>query len=955
MAKFILKWRYLKPGSKEHNANLVKYIATRDGVDKIDDSRKLLPATKAQQEFIEQFLKDFPTAADSHEYQDYLENKTRGNASEFISRAVEDNMDQIAKRENYIQYIAKRPRVEKIGTHGLFTYADTPINLKQVADEVANHPGIVMTQVLSLRREDAARLNYDKGQTWRELIRGKAADMAKAMQIPLEDLKWYAAFHNESHHPHCHIVAYSVGKQPYMKQEDLIALKASFARDIFKQDRIQIYQQQTQYRDELAKEFRSLTQKIVDEINAGYYKNEAVATLMIELSEYLQTAIGKKQYGYLTLRARNLVNGIVDELERDSKIAELYELWYQQSVEIAKTYTNTPPKKEPLSQNKTFHKIKNIIIKEALNLTTAEQRLEELLPDDTAVPEPEEPKVKAFDEYEFVPVTEEPVEQDAEPPADDSDNKQGFFPWNRKHQKDNWWSEQYLTARKLLYGTKEDKPDPEQAFPLIKAEAEQGNGLAMHDLGRILQTGLGCVQNEAEANLWFRSAHEAFLLMEKMSYKKDYWQYRIGKMHSYGYGVDQDHAQSAFWFTKAAANENPYAEYALGGQYYRGQGVEQDPNKAFELYLKAANHTRKPNAYAMYQLGRMCEEGVGTNKDTVAAKEWYQKAYQGFLIIEQKMADDKLYYRLGSMNLSGTGTETDLDLAKEYFEKAVELGNTDALYGLGKLYLNDEFPEFNPIIAVEYFEKAARKEHAFAQYRLGKMLLFGQGMPQDIRMGLRWLERAADQGNPYAQYLLGKTLLRGEYTEKDSRRAVGLLEQAIAQGNVYAAYTLGAALVSGKDLPIDADKGVELLRYAADRDYAAAQFRLAKALLQGEIVAKDVNEAISLLRKAIAQNNQYAQYLLGKMLLFGNDIEKDVEEGIMLLRASAAQGNVFAQRLLDNYGRAPVGLMCTRLMHHLARIFEEQQEENQKLVVLVDKKIRQKTMEKKLAHGQKMG
>lgn len=955
MARFILKWRYLKPGAKEHNANLVRYIATRDGVDKIDDSKKLLPATKAQQAFIEQFLKDFPTAADSHEYQDYLDNKTRGTASEFISRAVEDNIDQIAKRENYVQYIAKRPHAEKVGTHGLFTYADTPINLKQVAEEVANHPGIVMTQVLSLRREDAARLSFDRGQAWRELIRGKAADMANAMQIPLDDLKWYAAFHNESHHPHCHIVAYSVGKQPYMKQESLIALKASFAREIFKQDRIQIYQQQTQYRDELAKEFRSLTQKIVDEINKGYYKNESVAVLMSELSEYLRTSTGKKQYGYLTLRARNLVNGIVDELERDSKIAELYELWYQQSVEIAKTYTNTPPKKEPLSQNKTFHKIKNIIVKEALNLTTAEQRLEELLPDDTAVPEPEEPKVKAFDEYEFISVTEEPIEQDTEPPTADPDDKSSIFPWHRRAQKDGWWSEQYLTARKMLYGTKEDKPDPEQAYPLMKAEAEQGNGLAMHDLGRMLLTGTGCKVNEAESQMWFASAYEVFLLMEKVSGKKDYWRYRIGKLYSYGYGVEQDHAQSAFWFTKAVAEENPYAEYALGGQYYRGQGVEQDPVKAFALYLKAANHSRKPNAYAMYQLGRMCEEGVGTEKDMSAAKEWYQKAYQGFLSIEEKIADDKLYYRLGSMNLSGIGTEVDLDLAKEYFEKAADLGNVDALYGLGKLYLNEDFPGLNPIKAVEYLEKAARKEHAYAQYRLGKMLLFGQGVPQDVRIGLRWLERSADQGNPFAQYLLGKTLLRGEYTDKNTKRAVDLLEQAILQGNIYAAYTLGAALVSGEDIPVNAGRGMDLLRYAAEKDYAAAQFRLAKVLLQGEIVPKDAQEAIQWLRKAVAQNNQYAQYLLGKMLLFGNDIEKDSEEAMMLLRASAAQGNVFAQRLLDNYGHTPVGLMCTRLMHHLARIFEEQQEENQKQVMIVDKKTRQKTMEKKMAHGQKMG
>ena len=178
MAKIILKWRYLKPGSRQHNKNLIRYIATREGVEKLDDSWKSLSVSQPQKNMIEQLLKDFPDAVQMYEYQDYLASPTKGNASEFITRCIEENLDQIDKRENYVQYIAKRPRVERFGTHGLFTNTDTPINLQQVAQEVAEHDGIVMTQILSLRRKDAARLGYDKGEAWRDLIRGKATDMA---------------------------------------------------------------------------------------------------------------------------------------------------------------------------------------------------------------------------------------------------------------------------------------------------------------------------------------------------------------------------------------------------------------------------------------------------------------------------------------------------------------------------------------------------------------------------------------------------------------------------------------------------------------------------------------------------------------------------------------------------------------------------------------------------------
>ena len=298
MARVILKWRYLKPGSRQHNKNLIRYIATREGVEKLDDSWKSLPVSQPQKNMIGQLLKDFPDAVQMYEYQDYLASSTKGNASEFITRCIEENLDQIDQRENYVQYIAKRPRVERFGTHGLFTNADTPINLQQVAQEVAEHDGIVMTQILSLRREDAARLGYDKGEAWRDLIREKADDKAKAMNIPIQDLCWYAAFHNEGHHPHCHIVAFSVGKQPYMTEQALVHLKSSFAKRIFYQDLVQIYQEQTEYRDALRMDAKEIVDQIVAEINSGTYKNEMVEAMLRELALRLRNTKGKKVYGY---------------------------------------------------------------------------------------------------------------------------------------------------------------------------------------------------------------------------------------------------------------------------------------------------------------------------------------------------------------------------------------------------------------------------------------------------------------------------------------------------------------------------------------------------------------------------------------------------------------------------------------------------------------------------------
>ena len=958
MAKIILKWRYLKPGAKAHNENLVKYIAKREGVDKIDDSWKAEPVSKAQQKMIDELLQEFPESKDSYEYQDFLRQPNKGNASEFITRTIEENLDQVDKRENYVQYIAKRPRVEKVGTHGLFTDDNVPVHLNEVAEEVASHQGVLMTQILSLRREDAARLGYEKGEAWRTLIRNHTKDMAEAMNIPMEDLRWYAAFHNESHHPHCHIIAYSIGKEPYITQERLLKLKSAFGSEMFRNERMQAFQEQTKYRDQLAEETRQLVSRIVDEINTGVYQNETVALMLQSLSEYVQKAKGKKQYGYLPQSARNLVNGIIDELAKDPRIESLYDLWYKQSVEIASIYQDNPPDKPMLSQNKSFHKVRNIVVQEAMNLLLEPQELEPFVEKADEVAEQKMPVPQTVEPETVILPTEVVEVPEEDPDAAEPEFKPPSIlkPFFQRGNDGNWWSQSYKDARRFLYGTKESPPDFENARKLLAEEAERGNGLAMYDLGKMYLDGLDCDPDEKVAQEWFGKALNVFHKRERTDQRKDYWQYRIGKMHSLGHGTDQDYEVSAQWFVKAAQEDNPYAQYALGGQYQRGQGVEQSYERAVALYTQAAENTLRPNAYAQYQLGNLYKEGLGVAVDLKLSAKWYAMAYQSFLKMEQSMADDKLYYRLGTMNLNGIGTDQNLAVAKDYLEKAAALGNEDAKYGLGKLHLLEDPETYDPAKAIAYLEEAAENDHSYAQYKLGKLLVEGMVVPADLSKGIRWLEASAEQDNPYAQYYLGKLYLYGVVVEADPDRALVLLSRAIRQGNLPAEYLLGKALWEGKHISANQNRALELLTDAAERNYDPAMYALAKIYLAGYVSDADIAKALELLEKAAEADNQFAQYQLGKMLLFGQHVEQDEEAGKEWLRRSAAQGNIYAQRLLDNYGRAPLGLMAFRLLGHLARIIqddiEQKQETNRQLI---DRKLLSKIAEKKQAQGQKMG
>ena len=300
--RVIFKCPHIKGGAKAaaHLSNYVSYISTRVGVERVDPGRASMPATKKQLKMVEQLLREFPSSRGLFEYEDFLAAPTRGSASEFISRAIEDNYEQIAKMENYVDYIANRPRVQKLRTHGLFTANDDPLVLSQVADEVAHHPGVVWLPIISLRREDAARLGYDSAENWRRLLSTHAMDMAEAMKIPLEQFRWYAAFHDEGNHPHVHMVCYSAdGKAGFLTKQGIADIKSMLAKEIFQQDLISIYQRQTQRRDELTEDAGEVMHRLVSEMQGGTLDSQHIGQLMAELAQRLHGRSGKKQYGYL--------------------------------------------------------------------------------------------------------------------------------------------------------------------------------------------------------------------------------------------------------------------------------------------------------------------------------------------------------------------------------------------------------------------------------------------------------------------------------------------------------------------------------------------------------------------------------------------------------------------------------------------------------------------------------
>lgn len=402
------------------------------------------------------------------------------------------------------------------------------------------------------------------------------------------------------------------------------------------------------------------------------------------------------------------------------------------------------------------------------------------------------------------------------------------------------WTKEYKEARLFLYGSKTQEPDLEKAYQCMTVEAQKGNAFAMHDLGKMLLSGVGCDENAEEAHEWFRKAldglktaltkeqNQTAQTPKKQAIRRriGYLQFRIGKMYSLGYGSDKSPETAAEWFQKAVDMGNPFAAYSLGSLYRRGEGVEQNDKQAFSLFLMAASDKISPNAYAMYQLGGMYQNGIGTEQDLKESERWYQRAYQGFLSLEEKSRDDKLWYRLGQMNMAGIGTAVNLEAAKLYFNRSAAYGNTDAEYGLGCLYANPDFSEYNIPKSIEHFFKAAEAQNQFAQYQLGRLYLGeNEDIPRDIEKALSFLQLSADQGNQFAQYQLGKLYLgKDEDTPKDTQKALSFLQLSADQGNSFAMYQLGGLYFYGDEgIPKDMDKALFYLQASAELGNEYAQ------------------------------------------------------------------------------------------------------------------------------------
>ena len=633
MARLILKSPYLQCDRNHPVSGYLQYIGTRERVELLPDDR---PPTRKQEQLITKLVKDFPDAQKLDEYSDYEAKPAKANASAFITRALEENWSAAQQSDSYMKYIATRPRAERLGDHGLFSDEDG-VDLAKAIDELEHHTGNVWTHIISLKREDAARLGYDNANAWMNLLRTNRNDIAAVMNISPGNFRWYAAYHDEGDHPHVHMMAWStVPGEAYLTRDGIRKIKSQLTNQIFQQEMLHTYEQKSQSRDELVREARRAIRKLTQEMARSIYSPPEIEQKMEQLAGQLETVKGKKSYGYLPKSVKKTVDEVVDRLEELPVVKQCYDQWCVLQSEVDSYYHDNPREKKKLSQEKEFRQIKNAVIREAERIRLGEITFED--EDLSKYDEPEQVRGESYDCWEL---------------------------------------------RQIIRDETLSLEDRDGAAEELKRLAGRGDAHAQYLMGQLYRDGPLLIPDIQKAKHWLTQAAKRNLPEA---------QYALGKLLLSDDPEVREPDEGIRWMKQAAENGCHFTAYRLGKEYLEGNAVNKDTTRAVEWFTKSAE---AGNRYAQYMLGKLYLTGQGVTRDQAQAMDWFSRSaaqgnqYAQFFLEHQNdlrppsvmLAATRLLYHMSrifedhSLPQSSAGLQVDRKLQRKIQEKKIAMGH----------------------------------------------------------------------------------------------------------------------------------------------------------------------------------------------------------------------------------------------------------------------------------------
>ena len=490
--------------------------------------------------------------------------KSGGGAKNYMSYiATRDGVEIISDRsqgEQYPSYIAQRPR-----SRGLFSDADG-VDLNGTMKEIQSHDGPVWTIIYSLKREDAARLGFDSAKNWRDVLRSKQLELAAAMKISPKNFRWCAAFHDEATHPHVHMMIWSADpKEGHLTKQGIEKMRSAVTNEIFQDELLELYQAKDVSYKEVVEEAQRSMRQLIGEMGSSLTASPVIEEMISGLAAELGGVKGKKVYGYLKKSLKEKVDAVVDELAKVPSVAKCYEAWNVLRDQVESYYKDKQREHLPLSRQKEFRSIKNIVIREAERVRLGEFTFED------------------------------------RDQRDEFDGEEYTAPQTKREL-----LMAYQEAKAILSDNDTSRSEKEEAVRTLEVLWDEGLTVAAHQLGKCWRDGLGVNPDDETAEAWFIRSADA---------GNDLSQYALGKLLQ-GRGRI---TEAISWFENASAQGNQYATYRLGKLYLAGREVPKDVERAVE-YLTAS--AEAGNQYAQYVLGKLYLMGQEVPQDWEEARYW---------------------------------------------------------------------------------------------------------------------------------------------------------------------------------------------------------------------------------------------------------------------------------------------------------------------------------------------
>ena len=644
----------------------------------------------------------------------------------------------------YLKYISERPR-----SHGLFGN----LSNKKIGDLDAlckemyqlSKQKVIYKGIVSLNEEDATRLGYTNKDSWNSLLNVAMPDIAHEFNIPIQNMSWVAAFHQEQGHPHIHYMLWRNDDKiasPFIHKSVQNRCRQIFSKYIFEADRELSVAIKTAARNELldmSKElvgYPELSLESEGVLKITPKELSEVSALLFNLHPLLPT--GRLNYKFLPPEVKKEVDSIIEHILSYPAFESKYCEYVEACKKISASYSVVGKKAEHnlFSAEKELRtRLANIILKKVKTipadaLMPDKNNMEDTGDGDIAIESMTQQRIgtqRARRHYDYSEIiTPQPSDShltflvNAEEPLEPDVHVHEEIGGNHKKSSSRgaskeypYWTASYKLAKKALYS--EEKKSPEQVadiLALLEAEAQEKNPLALMELGKIFDKGM--LEQEKAPNTASQYYTAGFREMvtvyesEKNNENKflpSYFSYRIGKCCQAGIGTERDITAAKNWFRKSISMEadspNAYAQYSLAKIYMQeykameeDKCIDNEPQKTPPLdfttseLIDLLTSASKTTPFAAFDLASLYTNGRFVEQNNEKAGALYAKALTGFLDI--KNPDDSVYYKIGKMYADGLGTAKNPATAAHYFGQAAEAKNIFASFALAKMYLSAE-------------------------------------------------------------------------------------------------------------------------------------------------------------------------------------------------------------------------------------------------------------------------